>query len=229
MLPDKTIEIWMGQVLYQMQEQNKKLKQIKILLASPPGGGNDLLSAIGGLGGDLSPKKLIKKAAAEVDKKDKEDEDQKKAESTHVEHKCPACEHGHVWDLHPYTEPGSTFVEFVRSEEDRKNEPQEDEPVHLTEAGITAFVESQLCTKCGTPMTAYIDSSRAALPVISVAKMYGLDTKNNPPAAAAGAAKPTVTPPPKARKKPAPAAKKAAPGAKKKRTGKKRTRTRKKK
>jgi len=204
MLDDKVIEFFMSQVLQGISETNKKLGQIKMLLMSPPaaaGAKDGLLSALSGLGGDLSPDELIKKAAAELEEREKKAEDVKKAEATHVEHNCPACGHAHAWDLHPYTEPGDKFVEFVRSEEEREKEPLEDEPVHLTPVTIQAFVESQLCDKCRTPMTAYIDSNRAEKPVISVAEMYGIQAANNPPKtvaakkkAAAGAVDPTLTP-----------------------------------
>lgn len=218
MLPDDKIEAWMGVMLHEAKEQNKTLRQIKILLANPPGNAgvkDPLLTAIGGLGGDLAPEELIRKAAAVVEERAQETEAEQKSEATHVEHKCPACEHNHIWDLHPYTEPGSMFAEYVRSEEDREKDPQEDEPVHLTDDSIKAFVEGQICAKCGTPMTGYIDSTRATLPVIGVGDMYGLDPKNNPPetqlgrkAAAAGAVDPAVPTKPATKKKVAGATKK---------------------
>jgi hypothetical protein len=221
MIPDTKIEAWMGMVQHQLMEMNKKLGRISILLqAAPKGRSTDaegLLKAISSLGGDLSPEELIKKAHEQVEKKEKEAENAQKAESTHVEHKCPACGRLHVWDIHPYTEPGSKFADYVRTPEERKDNPLpegEKEEMHFTEESIQGFVESQLCENCETPMTQYVNQDRAQQPHISVADMYGIKPENTmtdeqKKAAAAKAVDPTVAP-----ATPAPAATKAKPKAK---------------
>ena len=149
-MDDKMVEAWMGQMQVLLKQNNQLLAQHNKLI-------------------EVQNKKLAQLqitlaagARTPVTVETAPPVKEVEVEATHVEQACPACGHSHVWDLVPDKAPGQHYVNR--------------EGVIDTEA----FLASQMCEECDTPLTTVVHKDRAQQPVVSVSEMYGLNTAPAP-------------------------------------------------
>jgi len=143
-MDDKMIEAWMGQMQVLLKQNNQLLQQHNQLIGTQ----NKKLAQL-----QIT---LAAGARTPVTVETAPPSKEVKVEATHVEQACPACGHSHVWDLVPNKAPGQHYA-------DREG---------VINTG--AFLASQMCEKCDTPLTTVVHKDRAQQPVVSVSEMYGL-------------------------------------------------------